>query len=142
VSGRYPTWDELASVTLSLSLTPAEVVSANGRLHWARKAGQVAEIRHRAAMSWRIEGRPRLDRAHCTVTIAYPDARARDVHNLMPTVKAAIDGFVHPGPGVRGLLPDDSDAYLVGPDMRHDAEVSGTGRYTFRFVFEEVADHA
>lgn len=129
------------TVTLSLSFAPAEVVSANGRLHWARKADMVAEIRHRAATCWRLAGSPRLDRAHCTVTIAYPDARRRDVHNLMPAVKALIDGFVHPFPGVRGLLPDDSDAYLVGPDMRHDDATVTPGRYTFEFVFEEV-DHA
>ena len=128
------------TVTLSLSFTPAEVVSANGRLHWARKARMVAEIRHRAAMCWRLAGSPRLDRVGCVVHVGYPDARRRDAHNLMPTVKALIDGFVHPFPGVRGLLVDDDDTRLTGPDLRHEGITPG--QYTLEFVFEEVADHA
>ncbi len=51
--------------------------------------------------------------------------------------KTIHDGMVHPFPGVRGLLPDDSDDYLTGPDLRHDGIT--TGRYTLRFDFEETA---
>lgn len=133
------------TVTLSLSFTPAETWSLNDRLSPMALHRKVSTIRQRAAMTYRMAGSPSLDRAACTCWATYPDRRARDAANYSGTAKAAIDGFVHPAGhkrrDVRGLLPDDSDAYLVGPDMRHDDVTVTPGRYTFEFVFEEV-DHA
>jgi len=37
----------------------------------------------------------------------------RDVSNYFPTFKACIDGFVD-----AGILDDDSDAHVIGPDPR------------------------
>lgn len=123
-------------ITIALSIPTGQILSANDRTHWAGKARLVAAIRQRTVVAWRIAGSPHLDRAHLTVTVTYPDRRVRDVHNLMPTVKAAVDGAVHPGPGIRGILPDDSDDYLTGPDLRHDGYTPG--EYTFRFAFEVI----
>ena len=77
-----------------------------------------------------------MNRAHVTVTLGYPDRRKRDAHNLMPTIKGLIDGLVDPG--TRGILPDDSDAHLTGPDLRV-GDVT-RGQFTFTFHFEELPD--
>ncbi len=42
--------------------------------------------------------------------------RLRDVGNV--SVKAAIDGLVD-----YGLIPDDDDAHLLGPDLRRGANL-------------------
>ena len=41
--------------------------------------------------------------ALCVAHLSYPDRRQRDADNLAPTIKALIDGLVHPHPTVRGL---------------------------------------
>ena len=128
----------MPTTTLTLSLIPGEVLSSNARLHWARKARATAHLRTRAAMAYRLAGSPQMTAARCVVTIAYPVKRARGVHNLMATAKPIVDGFTHPFPGVRGLLPDDDDGHLTGPDLRHGGIIT-TGRYTLTFDFEEIA---
>ena len=122
-------------VRLVIALTPGEVLNANQRTHWAAKARKVAAIRARAVVAWRQAGSPQLDRAHLTVHLGYPDARNRDAHNLIPTIKAAIDGAVHPAVGVRGILADDTDRELTGPDLRP----AGITRGLYTFCLEWVA---
>lgn len=53
----------------------------------------------------------------CGIEIWYrfPDNRRREVGNLQNLSKALVDGIVD-----AGVLPDDSDRYLVGPDNRRD----------------------
>lgn len=91
-------------------------LSSNQRLHWQTQRHLVA--------SWREQGRfaalqaklPRsgVDRVHILAVIHYPNtSRNRDAHNLMPTLKAVIDGITS-----TGFLPDDNDQHLVGPDPR------------------------
>ena len=118
-----------------VTLTPDQVLTANQRHHWAAKARLTKALRQRGVMAWRLAGSPQHDRARLVVTLGYPDRRHRDAANLHPTIKALLDGMVHPLPGVRGVLPDDSDAYLTGPDLR-PGDVT-PGRYTFRFDFIE-----
>lgn len=55
-----------------------------------------------------------LERVHITVHVHKTNNRAYDVHNLYGTAKAAIDGLVSD----YGLLPDDNNEFLAGPDMR------------------------
>ena len=123
--------------TITLRLHPSEVLNANQRMYWAAKARLTASLRARATIAWRQAGSPQLSRAQCVVTITYPDRRARDVENLAPTLKAIIDGLVHPYPSVRGLLPDDDDAHLVGPDKRPTSEPT-RGQFTFTLRFTEL----
>jgi hypothetical protein len=54
-----------------------------------------------------------LDRVHIVAHIIKPTARQYDVHNLMPTLKACVDGLVD-----YGLIPDDTNDHLTGPDLR------------------------
>lgn len=65
-----------------------------------------------------------------TATVHIADKRRREVSNLFPTLKACVDGFVD-----AGVLADDSDAHVVGPDARRGYEK--TPRIVF--VLEEVA---
>ena len=65
-----------------------------------------------------------------TATVHIADKRRREVSNLFPTFKACIDGFVD-----AGVLADDSDAHVVGPDPRRAYD--GPPRITFEL--EEVA---
>ena len=131
------------NVSITVSVPTSEVLTSNQRLHWRAKAEKTSNIRRRAWLAWRDAGRPRMERARCVAHLAYPNKRSRDVSNLMPTIKAAIDGIVS-GPGAlkgRGgcLLPDDDDAHLIGPDLRHaDGDVTpGFLTITFDFFEEE-----
>lgn len=96
------------------------LINANHRTHWSRRADLARQWR---ANGWNTTQHiPRLDKAHITIEFAWPDNRHRDVGNLAPTAKAWVDGAVNgPFKGHRfgpGLLPDDDDQHLVGPDLR------------------------
>ncbi|MFD0889967.1 hypothetical protein ACFQ08_35955, partial [Streptosporangium algeriense] len=65
-------------------------------------------------------GIPALQRAH-VFGILHPATRGRrDPANWYPSFKAAIDGLVD-----AGVLVDDDDRHLVGPDMRIGPVVKG-----------------
>lgn len=102
------------------------LLNANQRMHWQKRRKIVALLRRAAADAAASQNAPRLDRAHITVHVAWPDRRRRDVLNIAPTVKAAIDGMVTDF----GLLPDDDDTHLTGPDFRVDPALSGIPKAT------------
>lgn len=93
---------------------PADWINLNQRLHWAKKAKltrawrQATHIRARQARL--VMG---LERVSITITVTKPTNRAYDVHNLMPTAKAVVDGLID-----YGLCADDSNEYVTGPDLR------------------------
>ena len=93
---------------------PCEPLTANQRLHWAVKAKRTKAWRARAQVAVIQAGRPTLDRAHVTVTVHRTDRRSYDAGNWYPTAKACLDGIVTDG----HVLPDDSNTYVVGPDLR------------------------
>ena len=125
-------------MTFAFSLTPGDILNSNDRsLHWGAKARRAKALRQRAAIAWRLAGSPQMSRARLLVTVTYPTGHRRDVANLQATVKPLVDGMVHPFPGVRGLLPDDDDDHLIGPDMRHILP-NTPGRYVLTLDFEEV----
>ena len=128
------------NVSITVAIPYAGILTSNQRLHWLAKAEKTSNIRRRAWIAWMLAGSPRMERARCVAHLAYPNKRKRDVSNLMPTIKAAIDGIVS-GPGSLkrrggGLLPDDDDAHLIGPDLRHTGDVT-PGFLTITFFFEE-----
>lgn len=97
-----------------------ELLNANRRIHWRRRAEITKAIRE-ATHLLACGSVPRLQRAQIVAEYRPPDRRRRDVHNLYPSAKAAVDGLVD-----AGVLPDDSDRYLIGPDMRcGDVEPAG-----------------
>ena len=89
------------------------LLNANRRPHWAAKAKLTRALREAALVCARRDQVPPLKRAHIVAEYRPPDRRRRDVHNLFPSAKAAIDGVVD-----AGVLTDDADQYLIGPDMR------------------------
>lgn len=99
------------------------LLTANQRLHWREKADRTRAIRsiayYEAGMTNRSPAEREGGPLRCVVTIHYPDRRRRDAHNLMPTVKAAVDGIVDTG----RWIPDDSNKWLIGPDLRVSADL-------------------
>lgn len=110
-----------------------EALNANRHIPWpvqrarARLLREKSLIMHKRALTltgWHAR------RAHLTVYVAWPNRRRRDVANLMPTFKPLIDGAVD-----AGVLPDDNDEYLTGPDPRVLDSLSGI-RYAARVTFD------
>lgn len=97
----------------------AQLLNANQRLHWRRRAERAAYWRGltRAVLDAgnHAHGGPWQGRAHVVVTFAFPDRRRRDVGNLAPTVKHIVDGIRD-----AGILVEDDDEHVLGPDIRRD----------------------
>lgn len=122
--------EALRTWTLTIA-APADWINLNQRHHWSKKA--------QLTKAWRLAGHDAaecarfpqgLTKVHVTAIITKPTRRAFDVHNLIPTLKAAIDGLVD-----YGLVADDSTKYLTGPDMRVDPEI---GPNTVTFLITEL----
>lgn len=113
---------------------PAMLINANHRTHWRAKAKKTAhwrEVGHVAGMAALRNGLlVPMERAHLTAWFSWPDARRRDVGNLAPTIKGLVDGLVD-----AGVLPDDDDKHLLGPDLRRDPEKRAVG---IRLEFREL----
>lgn len=110
---------------------PADFINANDRPHHHAKAKLTKAWREQAALSvpkLRPIVRPGLHgalavlagfepntfaRAHVIVSYRFPNNRRREVSNLQPTSKAIVDGLVD-----AGVLPDDDDRHVIGPDNR------------------------
>jgi len=101
-------------MTLTLTIpAPCEPLNSNQRLHHMVKAKRTAAWRARAHVAAIQAGRPTLERAHVRVLIGHQQNRSYDAGNYYPTAKACLDGIVS-----AGCLPDDSNTYVLGPDMR------------------------
>lgn len=109
------------STTITLE-PPCAFINANDRLHHHAKAKLTKAWREAAA----IQGRhlPKYVRAHIVVSIRFPTNHRRDIGNLYPTAKALVDGLVD-----ADALLDDSDTFIVGPDLRREYP-NGTPRVT------------
>src|SRR5699024_11051733 len=98
--------------------------NANRRHHWAVKAEMTRDSSTMANLAGTNAGLPKgLQRAHVTVYVHKTNNRPYDVHTLYGPAKAAIDGLVTD----YGLLPDDSNAHLTGPDMRQGSKQDQAG---------------
>lgn len=118
-----------------LPIPANELLTANQRMHWRAKAARTKALRSRTYVLAGFPQKPFPDRVRLVVTVQYRDARRRDVHNLMPTVKACVDGLVD-----AGWLTDDSDRYLQGPDLRPtDKRCDKTHACVLTFSFEDAA---
>ena len=116
--------------TADIRLAAGDVLTSHQRLHDYARSARVRSIREVAAATARLTRAPHLTRARITITIAFPDRRRRDTHNLMPTAKAIVDGLVD-----AGLLPDDDHWHLTGPHLEAADDLSPKkfGRRTFTF---------
>jgi len=95
-----------------------DLLSLNGRLHWAEKNRRTRELKKAAWAITRMNLVPHLERASIVVEYQPPDRRHRDADNAgTASGKACIDGIV-----AAGVLDDDecpryvSDVrYTIGP---------------------------
>ena len=123
---------------ITVDVYRANLLNANQRLHWADKNERTRVLRwHGMAAAravWVANGGAFPGRVRCMVDVSYPTRHRHDVHNLMPTVKPIIDGFVD-----AGLLVDDSDEWLIGPDLRPTGSLCDK-RFacSLNFTFEEA----
>lgn len=110
---------------------PADWINLNQRLHWAKKAQLTKAWRLAAHDAAECAMLPQnLTKVHVTAYITKPTRRAFDVHNLIPTMKAVIDGLVD-----YGVVADDSTKYLTGPDMRVSDD---TGPASITIILKEI----
>lgn len=104
-------------MTLELTIpAPCDWINANHRTHWAEKARRTKAWR--AAAYYAAAQVPRRQRTftkpvRITCTAHKTRGGRFDVANLYGTFKAAIDGLVD-----AGVVPDDSNEWVIGPDMR------------------------
>jgi len=81
-------------------------LTANQRLHWARKAKLTRTIRD--AIAHLARDVPYLDRAVVRLDWIVTDKRRRDEDNLFPTFKACVDGLVD-----ADVVRDDTSEYVT-----------------------------
>jgi hypothetical protein len=106
-----------------IELPPKTVLlTSNERLGIHARASRIKALRHTGWAMARFYKVPKLERAHVFYVI-HPNTttRRRDPGNWSPSAKAAIDGMVD-----AGVLPDDNDERLLGPDPRMGAPVPGS----------------
>lgn len=118
----------------NLFLHESNHLNANQRLHWAL-ANQRKRVLHTLG---RAHARKlgKHEKVRFEVEVSYPRKIRRDVNNLQPTMKHYIDGLVDSG---NGILPDDSDEYVVGPFMTHSGwRCERPGHYLFRITMTDI----
>lgn len=115
----YNVWTETYTPPPDHSLTipaPCDWVSSNKRIHWRVKAALTAEWL--AAAGWHVKAAklPALGRSRVVAELHMKAARRSkiDPANYADTAKPCIDALVKFG----RVWPDDSSAWVIGPDMR------------------------
>lgn len=105
----------MTALTLTIP-APCDWINANQRLHWAEKARRTKAWR--AAAYYAAAQIPRRERTfagpvHIVCTVHKTKGGRFDAGNLSDTFKACVDGLVD-----AGVVPDDSNEYVTGPDPR------------------------
>lgn len=119
-------------MTLTLVLpAPCAPINSNHREHFRTEAKRTAAWRARAQIAAIQAGKPQLDHAHVWAVVGYPTNRSYDAGNFYPTAKAALDGIVS-----AGVLVDDSNKFVVGPDLRPGPKAEG-GVFTLTISLDD-----
>lgn len=93
---------------------PAGWLTANQRVDRRAQTSARRAWRDAARVHAMAAHLPRsLEAAHMTAILHFIDTRRRDAHNYYPSLKAIVDGLVD-----YGLIEDDDDTHLIGPDIR------------------------
>lgn len=108
-----------------------QLMNANDRHHWTKRSNLTASIR--SVARGQAKGIPKLDKVKIRAIYKAPDNRRRDVSNLFPSVKAAVDGLVD-----AGILKDDNDRYVVSLEMVRSPENVRGGQLIIEII--EVQD--
>ena len=119
---------------------PCKFINSNSREHRMATAKLTAIWRNAGTLAVSDENRRRQaagekplqpfdKRVRIVAKIWKKKAGRWDVGNWYPSAKAAVDGIVQ-----AGLIRDDSNEYVLGPDMR----VGGTGQDRLIITIEEI----
>lgn len=92
---------------------PLLSINRERSMHFHQRAAYVKVVRALAANAARETGIPPLPRARMVAQPLQKRGPLADILNHVPTLKAAIDGFVD-----AGILPDDAPQYLPIVSMR------------------------
>lgn len=95
---------------------PAEWINSNQRLNRHEQAKRTKAWRD-AAFCAAFDKGQFIDPVRIVATFHKTRAGRWDVGNLYPTAKAIVDGLVD-----AGVIPDDSNEWVTGPDMRAGAK--------------------
>lgn len=87
---------------------PSPPLTANQRMHWARKAKLTARVRKETATIAHQLRIPELGRCEVTLTWVVRTKHRRDADNIVPTLKAMCDGLVD-----AGIVTDDTPDLMV-----------------------------
>ncbi|MFC4062804.1 hypothetical protein ACFOWE_31320 [Planomonospora corallina] len=96
------------------------LINANRRIHHMQRAKLTKVLRREGRKAVERARVPALERAHIFGIFCPEDNGHRDVGNWYPSFKGFVDGVVD-----AGVLPDDDDTHLIGPDMRRGPVVPG-----------------
>lgn len=119
------------TVTLTIP-APDQWINANDRTHRFAAARLTKAWRAAAAWAAKDAGLPTFtQRVHITASIHKVHGRQYDAANWAPTAKAAVDGLRD-----AGVLLEDNNKYVIGPDMR--AGERATGRAYLVLTIEET----
>lgn len=112
--------DRLGRRTWTLQIpAPADWLNANSRTDHRRLAAVIKAWRDAARVYAMQAKLPKgLARVHVVARCHFTTNIRRDVGNAYPTAKACLDGAVD-----YGLIADDNDDIVLGPDMRRGPNV-------------------
>lgn len=109
---------------LTIDIPTAMWQTSNQRLHHMERARRTRHVRTLAGfLGKQLE--PVAGRVHVVAHVSAPKKSRADVGNTYPTVKACVDGALTDA----GIIPDDNDDHLIGPDMRRAAPTGVPGMY-------------
>lgn len=92
-------------------------LNAERKHHWSVRKTVAAYWRANTEAAVRLAEIPPLNKVHVTVTFHKNTNRMYDVSNLLPVAKSCVDSLVD-----AGIIPDDNNHYVIGPDMRAGAK--------------------
>lgn len=104
--------------TIDIPAVTDKLISTNQRhAHWSQRA-KPTRLWREAAYTLALPVKKTLQtpiphRVHILAYVYLGHNRPYDAHNYNPTAKAAVDGLVS-----AGLLTNDTNTYVLGPDMR------------------------
>lgn len=104
----------MSDMTITITvMAPDKYLNSNDRLHRMAQAKLTKQWRNAAEQA--SHGfMPMKTPVHIVAHVWKKRAGRYDVGNLYPTAKACVDGFVD-----GGIFADDSNEYVLGPDLRH-----------------------
>lgn len=120
--------------TVILYLHRDQIINANHRPHWTKRATLTRTIRNISHWNALANLQPVERRTRIIVTYGWTGpGRVRDSGNLQPTSKALVDGLVD-----AGIFPDDNDKWVVGPDNRFGDRSDRNGLVKITIELEEA----